>query len=78
MRSFHASSSDEVLSVGRKVRKIKSKCCALKKKIYSKAFQVAPKQCIFLYNTMKTTGIRQGMGIMHSDVMDTFFHSGDA
>ena len=29
-----------------------------------------------IQNTMETTGIRQGMGIMHSDVMDTFFHSG--
>ena len=27
---------------------------------------------------METTGIRQGMGIMHSDVMNTFFQSGDA
>ena len=27
---------------------------------------------------MKTTGVRQGMGIMHSDVMDTVFLSGDA
>ena len=27
---------------------------------------------------MKTTGIRQGMGIMQSDVMDTFFYRGDA
>ena len=27
---------------------------------------------------MKTIGVRQGMGIMHSDVMDTVFHSGDA
>ena len=42
------------------------------------AFQVAPKQLIFLYNTMETAGIRQGMGIMHSDVLDTLFHSGDA
>ena len=24
------------------------------------------------------TVVRQGMGIMHSDVMDTVFHSGDA
>ena len=39
---------------------------------------VGPKLCILLYNTMKTTDIRQGMGIMHSDVMYTFFHSGDA
>ena len=36
------------------------------------------KQCIFLYNTMGTTGVRQGMGIMHLDVMDTVFHSGDS
>ena len=27
---------------------------------------------------METTGVRQGMGIMHSDVMDTVFLSGDA
>ena len=27
---------------------------------------------------METTGVCQGMGIMHSDVMDTIFHSGDA
>ena len=27
---------------------------------------------------MKTTGVRQVMGIMHSDVMDTVFHSVDA
>ena len=39
---------------------------------------VAPKLCIFLYNTMESTVIRQGMGIMHSYVMDTFLHSGDA
>ena len=32
----------------------------------------------FLYNTILTTGIRQGMGILHSDVMDSLFHSGDA
>ena len=38
----------------------------------------APKLCIFLYNAMETTGVRQGMGIMHSDVMDTVFHSGNA
>ena len=36
------------------------------------------KLCIILYNTMDFTGIRQGMGMMHSDVMDTFFLSGDA
>ena len=27
---------------------------------------------------METTGVRQGMGIMHSDVMDTLFHGGGA
>ena len=27
---------------------------------------------------MDSTRVRQGMGIMHSDVMDTVFHSGDA
>ena len=27
---------------------------------------------------METTEVDQGMGIMHSDVMDTVFHSGDA
>ena len=26
---------------------------------------------------METTGVRQGMRIMHSDVIDTIFHSGD-
>ena len=41
-------------------------------------FKVAPKLYIFLYNAMETTGIRQGMVIMYSDVMDTVFHSGDA
>ena len=40
--------------------------------------KVAPKLSIFLYNTMETTGVRQGMGITHSNVMDTFFHSYDA
>ena len=34
--------------------------------------------CIFLYNAMETSVVRQGMGIMHSDVMDTVFYSGDA
>ena len=41
-------------------------------------FKVAPKLGIFLYNAMETTGVRQGMGIMYLDVMDTVFHSGDA
>ena len=27
---------------------------------------------------MESIGVRQGMIIMHSDVMDTVFHSGDA
>ena len=27
---------------------------------------------------METTGVRQGIDIMHSDVMGTVFHSGDA
>ena len=27
---------------------------------------------------METTGVRQGMIIMHSGVMDTVFHSGNA
>ena len=41
-------------------------------------FKVAPKLCMFLYNAMKTIGVRQGMSIMHSGVMDTVFHSCDA
>ena len=41
-------------------------------------FKVAPNFCIFLYNVMETTGVRHGMGIMHLDVTDTVFHSGDA
>ena len=40
--------------------------------------KAAPKLCIFLYNAMVTTGVRQGMIIMHLGVMDTVFHSGDA
>ena len=39
---------------------------------------VAPKLSIFLYNAMETTGVHQGMDIMHSGVMDTVFHSGYA
>ena len=39
---------------------------------------VAPKRCIFLYNAMEITVVHQGMIIMHSGVMDTVFHSGDA
>ena len=44
---------------------------------FNTQFKVAPKLCIFLYNAMETTGVRQGMGIMHSGVMDTVFHSGE-
>ena len=40
--------------------------------------KIATKLCIFLYNTMGTTGIRRGMGIIHLEVLDTFFHSGEA
>ena len=38
-------------------------------------FKVAPKLCIFLhiYNAMETTGVCQGMGIIHSDVMGYCF-----
>ena len=39
---------------------------------------VAPKLCIFICNKMETTGVRQRMGIMHSDGMNTVFYSGDA
>ena len=31
-----------------------------------------------VYNAMETTGVHQGMIILHSDVMDTVFHGGDA
>ena len=41
-------------------------------------FKIVPKLCIFLYNAMETTGVRQGMIIMHLGVMDTVSHSGDA
>ena len=33
---------------------------------------------LFLCNAMKTTGVRQDMGVMHTDVMNTVFHSGDS
>ena len=33
---------------------------------------VAPTLFIFLCDAMETTGIRQGLGKMHSDVTDTF------
>ena len=41
-------------------------------------FKVAQKLRIFLYNTMGTVGVRRGMSILHSGVMDTAFHSSDA
>ena len=40
--------------------------------------RIKQKLCIFLYNAMETTGVRQRIGTMHSDVVDTIFHSGDA
>ena len=40
--------------------------------------KVTQKLCIFLYNVMESIGVRQGMSIMHSGVMDTVFHSYDA
>ena len=30
---------------------------------------------MYLYNVMETTGVHQGMIIMHSGVMDTFFYA---
>ena len=39
---------------------------------------IPPKLCIFLCNAMETTGVYQGMFIIHSGVMDTVFHCGDA
>ena len=47
----------------------------IKYKKWGSSFEVAPKLCIFLYNAGR---VRQGRGMMHSDVMDTVFHSGDA
>ena len=41
-------------------------------------FKVAPKICTFLYDATENSGVRQEMGIMHSDVMDTVIHRGDA
>ena len=35
-------------------------------------------ECIFLYNALETSGVRQGMSKLHSDVMGSVFHSGDA
>ena len=46
--------------------------CALVLKYFLKEL-VWPQKLKFL-----AYGVRQGMGIMHSDVMDTVFHSGDA
>ena len=50
----------------------------IKREKWESNFKVAPKLCIFLYNAMETTGVRKGMIKMHSGVMDTVFHSGDA
>ena len=50
----------------------------LNEKKWRSNFKVAQKLCIFLYNAMETTGVRQGMNIMHSGVMDTIFYSCDA
>ena len=43
-----------------------------------KRFKVAAKVCIFLYNTLETTGVCHRLGIIPSDVLGTVFHSGDA
>ena len=48
------------------------------KSSYSEDNMPAPKLCIFLYNSMETTGVRQRMVIMHSSLMDTVFNSCDA
>ena len=40
----------------------------IKLKKWRSNFKVAPKLCIFLYNAMETIGVRQWMGLMHSDV----------
>ena len=52
--------------------------CPIKREIWGSNFKVAQQFSIFLYNSMETTGVRQEMGIMHSGVMYTDFHSGDA
>ena len=49
----------------------------IKREKWGSNFKVAPKLCIFLYNAMETTGVRQGMIIKHSGVMDIVFQSGD-
>ena len=49
----------------------------IERKKWGSNFKVAQKLCIFLYNAMETTGVRQEMIIMHSGVTDTVFHSGD-
>ena len=54
------------------------KVIPLNAKNEDQTFKVSPKLYIFLYNAMETTGVHQGMIIMHSGVMDTVFHSGDA
>ena len=50
----------------------------IKREKWGSNLKVAPKLCIFLYNAMGTTGVRQWKIIMHRGVMDTVFHSGDA
>ena len=50
----------------------------IKREKWGSNFKVAAKLCIFLYNAMETIGVHQGMILMHSGVMDTVFHSGDA
>ena len=49
----------------------------IKHEKWGSKFKVAPKLCIFPYNAMETTGVRQRMIMMHLGVMDTVFHSGD-
>ena len=50
-----------------------------KHKNWGSNFNVKHKKlCIFLYNFMETTGVCQGKGTMHSNVMNTVFCSGDA
>ena len=41
-------------------------------------FRVSPKLCIFLYNAIETTGVRQSIILMYLGVMYTVFHGGDA
>ena len=50
----------------------------LNTKKWGSNFKVAPKLCTFLYNAMESTAVHQGMGLMHSNEMNTIFHRGDA